>query len=111
MKILILPLILSLSACGHYHRTELVAPPKDPQQFEVDLAECKAQASNRWHAARAREEHLGVDIAGAFLGPIAGAAADAMTGPTREQNPDYYKNVMELTDECMSGRGYDVAED
>ena len=111
MKIIPLLLILPLAACGHYHRTELVAPPKDPQQFEVDLAECKAEASQRWHTAREKEENFAVDAAGFLLGPLGAVLMDSATGPTREENPDYYKNTSQITDECMSGRGYDVVED
>lgn len=110
MKYILTITMLLLTSCAYTHRTELASPPEDPAKYEIDLKECRAAASNRWDVAD-RENRASDPTLGLFGAAGAAAATLVSSSQNADKNSDYYKTMPQMTDECMSDRGYDVAED
>lgn len=94
-------LILFLTGCAVMHEPDLIEPPKDPEKYQSDLKFCKDEATKRFRAAQDNHSSLGADMFG-----LAGAIA---TQPKYDPNDDYFKNNSQMTDECMSAKGYKLA--
>lgn len=97
--------ISALSGCASSYVPRLAAPPSDPDQFNRDLAACRIEANGKWD--RASAAHPEGDIAAAACGAFCAIAVM----PKADAGNDYFKNVPQMTDECMALRGYKLLKD
>lgn len=110
-KILFLGLLLTGCANSESgYRPQLSEQPTNIDAYESDRLICIRQGGEKWEVARQNYVSSGNTIGSAFglIGGLAQAGVDE--GHIQaNRHADYYKMPSGLADECMTAKGYKIA--
>lgn len=115
MRAILITTCLFLVGCAYTHEPTMTSAPENVEQYKDDLTMCRSMAFHRSRAADERhkksltsDQIMAKEAMGFLGGAFGGYLAASAQAPSPEDNPDYFKNVPQMTDECMLNRGYPV---
>lgn len=96
----IILILLLLTGCMNSYQPSLAVPATSPEKYESDRQSCIEEAKQRMR--KSMNDNMGTTaLIGAI--PVIGIVVQTT------RNDDYTKSGFTMTDECMSKKGYKLA--